>query len=293
MPTPTIPPWWLDPSLPPAAMGGDEPTSAPFPTATPTQTPYPMPPNTVNAGQGLQFVPGASLPAPSPTPIQQGQFDPSAYAGYTATETLGLSDYTPNVAVNFIPSPGGGYWGYDQNWNWVGSFPAPESQPTEMQPVVATAPGSPQAQATPSAGGAPQGSGFNMGGFGQPAGYFGVAPQGPIGAYGVGGQGGSFYGGGIPIAPGASGGAPSPGAISYGLGPLPGTPGEFGGGGGGGLPSSYSAIAGFHSPQFQAWMAQNNINPQEMLASLTGSGSGAAASTSGAYHSGAGPKGIQ
>jgi hypothetical protein len=36
-------------------------------------------------------------------------------------------------ASNFVPNPSGGYWGYDENWNWVGDVAAP------TEPAMTTA----------------------------------------------------------------------------------------------------------------------------------------------------------
>lgn len=234
--------------------------------------------------------PGAGGPANMPPYTYPGYNDPYG----TASPSAPGSDYWFSQGTpQFTGDPSGAGLAPATLPGGQGNAPG---QPAVAPPQWASSGlmGYPPATAVPASGNLPPPPGQGWGGWGQPMGYFGVPNQGPIGAFGVGGQGGSFYGGGIPIAPGAAGGAPSPGAIAYGLGPLPGTPGSFGGGGGGVMPSAQSAIIGFHSPQFQAWMAQNNINPQEMLAALTGSGTGGAgAGTAGAYHSGAGPKGIQ
>jgi hypothetical protein len=54
---------------------------------------------------------------------------------YTGVPQLDQTPVTPSSifggdagntqATNFVPNPSGGYWGYDDNWNWVGDVSAP------------------------------------------------------------------------------------------------------------------------------------------------------------------------
>lgn len=52
-------------------------------------------------------------PSSTPTPTETPAPTPPASGIDTAQ----------NIATNFVPNPEGGYWGYDQNWNWVGGYP--------------------------------------------------------------------------------------------------------------------------------------------------------------------------
>jgi hypothetical protein len=77
--------------------------------------------------------------------------------------------------------------------------------------------------------------------------------------------------------------------------PLPGSSSNLGGGGGA-IPDAWGALIGFHDPSFQNWMRANNINPQAMLAILSGSpgmSPGQSGAVGGAVHGGYGPKGGQ
>ena len=90
----------------------------------------------------------------------------------------------------------------------------------------------------------------DMGGWGQPAGFFGVPGMNPQGSFGVGGQGGSFFGGSPGGTQFVSGTGPLdvPGGINW----APGSPG-------GNLGTTMGGILGLHSPGFLAAKAAGMV----------------------------------
>lgn len=204
---PTTAPW-----ANPAAGG---PGSYPAPSPTPTPTAAQTPGTPQQWGPGTNFVPmPAAYPAgtpdpnatppggtPAPTP------PPYVYNDPYGTGTPGNVPLNPNQDYGGIPAPGSA----DPTG---GGIPAPG---TAEIPGGGPTPG-PLNDQMPLPTNQPQGGPFNvnalgnffrslgamfpgdMGGFGQPMGYFGVPGQNPQGMFGVGGPtmqagGGSYFGG--------------------------------------------------------------------------------------------------
>lgn len=67
----------------------------------------------------------------------QPEFTSDPTGAGLAPETLGLPDQPttgesgPSIAVNYYPNGQGGYWAYDQNWNYVGDIPAGAPPPDQ------------------------------------------------------------------------------------------------------------------------------------------------------------------
>lgn len=126
-PIPTIPPWWQDTSLPPAANMDPEVTNAPYPTATPSASPIAYTPNQWGPSTNFVPLPGAY---PSPTPgLSPGdannQFQLPGQGGGVpqyAGDPSGAGLAPENL--NYMPAPdGSGYYAYDQNGQFVGHVP--------------------------------------------------------------------------------------------------------------------------------------------------------------------------
>ena len=200
-----------DQSLPPPAVGGNEPTNAPYDPRF--EMPYPSPSATPWA-QLSQYYTGSIPPNPwaSATPVPGGPGGPPSatiqatptpydnYAGpsdvlngtnnpYGGMATPGLDPSMggmlwtdPGAAGNhYVQNPEGGYYIYDDSWSFVGSIPATGgNQPTSDQqdePAPSATYASPQLSARPDLyadTGAPQ-----WGGAGMPMGYFPAGTSGP------------------------------------------------------------------------------------------------------------------
>jgi hypothetical protein len=284
---------YLDISLPPAAMGGNPPTTAPYGwqyewpsgagtpppgfygAAAPTPTPPPPPPvNWWGAGP-----PGMAFPTPAATPYPTTT-GPQVYLPTSPRNTVSAAPDLTFVPGTYAPAP---------DYEWPGYVDPALFPPGEVAAAPATA--APTTEAPAAAGPAedrswilnPPGAGplspadrarvqarFGVtgrgwGGWGEPAGFFGVPGQRPIGSF----TAPPFltFGGGVPGTFGT--GVVAPGAASI---PLPGGGGAFGATGGtlGGLGASIANRALMQEMMFGPKTAAQWGGMQHFYEPLTG-----------------------
>jgi len=198
-----------DESLPPPAVGGNEPTNAPYDPRF--ETPYSPPampsPAAYNPYRGAGLPPN---PWASPTPVPGGPGGPPSatitggtptpapydnYAGpsdvlngprgggFGGVPSEGLDPSIggmpwENQGMHYVTNPNGGTDIYDNNWNWVGNMPGGATAKNQENPPPMASNAYPQLSSRPGSL-YPDVGPPTLGGFGQPMGYFPSGTEGP------------------------------------------------------------------------------------------------------------------